>query len=67
MQRTLLLFALLAVPRLLSAQGVLVAPHYLVMDHRTRSGTVTVYNPGNDPTTSLTVASAVALPASVTR
>jgi hypothetical protein len=49
MQRTLLLFALLAVPRLLSAQGVLVAPHYLVMDHRTRSGTVTVYNPGNDP------------------
>jgi P pilus assembly chaperone PapD len=49
MSRTLLLVTLLAVPRLLSAQGVLVAPHYLVMDHRTRSGTVTVYNPGNDP------------------
>jgi P pilus assembly chaperone PapD len=49
MSRTLLLLALLTLPRLLSAQGVLVAPHYLVMDHRTRSGTVTVYNPGNEP------------------
>jgi len=31
------------------AQGVLVAPHYVVIDHRTRSGSLTVYNPGNDP------------------
>ena len=49
MRRTLLVLTLLSLPRLLPAQGVLVAPHYLVMDHRTRSGTVTVYNPGNDP------------------
>lgn len=25
------------------------APHYLVIDHRTRSGALTIYNPGNDP------------------
>jgi hypothetical protein len=49
MRRILLTLSLLALPRLLPAQGVLVAPHYLVMDHRTRSGLVTVYNPGNDP------------------
>jgi len=49
MHRTSILLALLLVPRLLPAQGVLVAPHYLVMDHRTRSGTVTVYNPSSDP------------------
>lgn len=49
MRRTSIVLALLLLPRLLPAQGVLVAPHYLVMDHRTRSGLVTVYNPGNDP------------------
>ena len=47
--RPILLVALLLLPRLLSAQGVLVAPHYLVMDHRTGSGSVTVYNPGDTP------------------
>lgn len=49
MRRTSIILALLLLPRLLPAQGVLVAPHYVVMDHRTRSGLVTVYNPGNDP------------------
>ncbi len=45
----LLVLALMPLPRILSAQGVLVAPHYLIMDHRTRSGSVTVYNPGDEP------------------
>ncbi len=49
MRRFTILLGLTLLPRLLPAQGVLVAPHYLVMDHRTRSGSVTVYNPGNDP------------------
>lgn len=49
MRRLTLVLALSVLPRLLPAQGVLVAPHYLVMDHRTRSGSVTVYNPGNEP------------------
>lgn len=49
MRRTAIVLVLLLLPRLLPAQGVLVAPHYLVMDHRTRSGLVTVYNPGNEP------------------
>ena len=31
------------------AQGVMVAPHVVYMDHRTRSGSLTLYNPGNDP------------------
>jgi P pilus assembly chaperone PapD len=31
------------------AQGVLVAPHSVVMDHRTRSGSLSLYNPGDDP------------------
>ncbi|MEO8200818.1 MAG: hypothetical protein ABI679_09885, partial [Gemmatimonadota bacterium] len=48
MHRFLVLLALVCLPRLLPAQGVLVAPHYLVMDHRTRSGALTIYNPGND-------------------
>ncbi len=30
------------------AQGVLVAPHAVIMDHRTRSGSLTLYNPGDD-------------------
>ena len=30
-------------------QGVLVAPHAVIMDHRTRSGSLTLYNPGDDP------------------
>lgn len=49
MRHFAILFGLTLLPRLLPAQGVLVAPHYLVMDHRTRSGSVTVYNPGTDP------------------
>lgn len=44
----LLLVALLA-PGSLRAQGVLVAPHAVIMDHRTRSGSITVYNPGDEP------------------
>jgi hypothetical protein len=30
------------------AQGVLVAPHAIVIDHRTRSGSLSLYNPGDD-------------------
>jgi hypothetical protein len=30
------------------AQGVLVAPHSIVIDHRTRSGSLSLYNPGDD-------------------
>jgi hypothetical protein len=49
MRSCVILLGLTILPRLLPAQGVLVAPHYLVMDHRTRSGSVTIYNPGNEP------------------
>src|SRR5918994_3023842 len=31
------------------AQGVLVAPHAIVIDHRTRSGSLSLYNPGDEP------------------
>ena len=31
------------------AQGVLVAPHAIVIDHRTRSGSLSLYNPGDQP------------------
>jgi P pilus assembly chaperone PapD len=30
-------------------QGVLVAPHAVVIDHRTRSGSLSLYNPGDQP------------------
>jgi len=33
----------------LAAQGVVVAPHAVFMDHRTRSGSVTLYNPNTEP------------------
>ena len=33
----------------LAAQGVLVAPPGIVIDHRTRSGAVELYNPGTEP------------------
>jgi P pilus assembly chaperone PapD len=36
-------------PAPVRAQGVMVAPHVVYMDHRTRSGSLTLYNPGNDP------------------
>jgi P pilus assembly chaperone PapD len=48
MRLPLALLVLGSIPRLASAQGVLVAPHAIYMDHRTRSGSVTLYNPGND-------------------
>lgn len=35
---------------LATAQGVVVAPHAIVVDHRTRSAAITIYNPGNEPT-----------------
>jgi len=41
---------LLLLPLPLSAQGVLVAPHAVFIDHRTRSGFVQLYNPGSGPT-----------------
>jgi hypothetical protein len=31
------------------AQGVVVAPHAVYIDHRTRSGSLTLYNPGAEP------------------
>lgn len=44
------LLAALAFPAVpVLAQGVLVAPHSVVMDHRTRSGSLSLYNPGDDP------------------
>ncbi len=32
-----------------AAQGVVVAPHAIYLDHRTRSASITLYNPGADP------------------
>lgn len=34
----------------LPAQGVVVAPHSVYLDHRTRSASITLYNPGAEPT-----------------
>lgn len=34
----------------LRAQGVVVAPHSVYLDHRTRSASITLYNPGAEPT-----------------
>ena len=33
----------------LAAQGVVVAPHAVYMDHRTRSGSITLYKPNTEP------------------
>jgi hypothetical protein len=33
----------------LAAQGVMVAPHAVYIDHRARSGSVLLYNPGTEP------------------
>jgi len=49
MSRTLTLM-LLAAPLPAVAQGVLVAPHAVFIDHRTRSGWVQLYNPGSEAT-----------------
>jgi len=37
-------------PGVAGAQGVLVAPHAVYLDHRTRSASITLYNPGVEPT-----------------
>ncbi len=49
MQRLLLVLALVLVPETVGAQGVFIAPHAVHIDARTRSGTLELYNPGNDP------------------
>lgn len=41
---------LLAAPGRAVAQGVLIAPHAVFVDHRTRSGWVQLYNPGTEAT-----------------
>lgn len=43
----LLLAVGLAFPAPAAAQGVLVAPHAVVIDHRIRSGSLSLYNPGD--------------------
>jgi P pilus assembly chaperone PapD len=52
MPRRLALAILLlgALPRSAMGQGVVVAPHAVYLDHRTRSASITLYNPGADPT-----------------
>ena len=45
----LVLLALLARAADAAAQGVLVAPHAVYLDHRTRSAAITLYNPGAEP------------------
>jgi hypothetical protein len=45
---TTLLLAL-GTARVAEAQGVVVAPHAVYLDHRTRSASITLYNPGSDP------------------
>ncbi len=47
--RRLLPALLLTLPAPALAQGVLVAPHAVYIDHATRSGMITVFNPGADP------------------
>jgi len=44
----LALAAALTWPASAGAQGVLVAPHAVVIDHRTRSGALSLYNPGDE-------------------
>lgn len=46
---TLGLLATLAAAAPLAGQGVVVAPHAVFMDHRTRSGSVLLYNPNTEP------------------
>jgi hypothetical protein len=49
-RRLLPLFALLALTaRSATGQGVIVAPHAVYLDHRTRSAAITLYNPGAEP------------------
>jgi P pilus assembly chaperone PapD len=50
MRRVLLALLLaLGIARAGEAQGVVVAPHAVYLDHRTRSASITLYNPGSDP------------------
>src|SRR5207247_6684461 len=50
MMRALGLACVLAVAGVsLAAQGVMVAPHAVFIDHRARSGSVLLYNPGTEP------------------
>lgn len=49
MLRAALLGLALLLPRAVAGQGVLVAPHAIFVDHRTRSGSFEVYNPSPDP------------------
>lgn len=51
LQRILLLLVALvgAAHHQAFAQGVVVAPHAVYLDHRTRSASITLYNPGADP------------------
>jgi P pilus assembly chaperone PapD len=44
----LVLATALAFPAVAAPQGVLVAPHAVVIDHRTRSGSLSLYNPGDE-------------------
>jgi P pilus assembly chaperone PapD len=51
MRRLLLsLLLVLACGSALQAQGVVVAQHAVYLDHRTRSASITLYNPGAEPT-----------------
>jgi P pilus assembly chaperone PapD len=43
------LFLCVAAARVLAAQGVVIAPHFLFIDNRVRSASVELYNPGTDP------------------
>ena len=45
----------------LAAQGVLIAPHAVYIDHARRSGTVTLYNPNPDPA-EITISTAFGYP-----
>ena len=50
MKRALWLAAVIAFwASWLDAQGVMVAPHAVYIDHRVRSGSVLLYNPGTEP------------------
>jgi hypothetical protein len=50
MRRSIALLGLVAgAVRVAGAQGVVVAPHAVYVDHRTRSASITLYNPGSDP------------------
>jgi len=44
-----LIATLALLPSALRAQGVIVAPHAVYMDHATRSGSITLFNPGDQP------------------